>query len=153
MTVRNTETEPPEAVKLVRTLAELWPPYSRWVGSRMAAVQGVSYARCRLLSALNQGGSQTMKVLGERLGVSATNVTTLVDGLEADGLVARRPHPQDRRATLVEKTPKAEAECAVMLAEAEGAIAELFEGLRAADRKELLRLLTVLGGELKRRGA
>ncbi len=32
------------------------------------------------------------------------NVTSLVDALEENGLVARRPHPTDRRATLVELT-------------------------------------------------
>ncbi|HEX2072344.1 MAG TPA: MarR family transcriptional regulator [Geodermatophilus sp.] len=36
--------------------------------------------------------------------MSARNITALVDGLEAAGLVSREPHPADRRATLVRFT-------------------------------------------------
>jgi DNA-binding MarR family transcriptional regulator len=36
--------------------------------------------------------------------VTPRNVTALVDALEAQGLVTRRPHPVDRRALLVAPT-------------------------------------------------
>ncbi len=43
-----------------------------------------------------------MRVIGERLQVHPTSVTSAVDRLEKDDLVARRQHPTDRRAILVE---------------------------------------------------
>lgn len=47
--------------------------------------------------------------LATALGVSARNVTGLVDGLVGSGHVSREPHPTDRRATLVTPTAKGEA--------------------------------------------
>ena len=47
-----------------------------------------------------------MSDLGDELGVTARYVTSLVDGLEKEGLVRRVPHPTDRRATIIESTPK-----------------------------------------------
>lgn len=46
--------------------------------------------------------------LAERLSVTKRNITTLVDGLEHDGLATRSPHPTDRRSKLVELTSKGE---------------------------------------------
>ena len=46
-----------------------------------------------------------MRTIGSRLQVHQTSVTNAVDRLEAAGLVARTPHPTDRRATLVELSP------------------------------------------------
>ena len=43
------------------------------------------------------------------LSVTKRNITTLVDGLEGDGLAMRRPHPTDRRSKLVALTKDGEA--------------------------------------------
>jgi DNA-binding MarR family transcriptional regulator len=51
----------------------------------------------------------SMGELAESLGIDRPNATTLVDGLEDQGLVRRRPHPTDRRARLVEATRKGKA--------------------------------------------
>jgi DNA-binding MarR family transcriptional regulator len=51
----------------------------------------------------------SMSELAEALGIDRPNATTLVDDLEAQGLVRRRPHPTDRRAKLVEATRKGKA--------------------------------------------
>jgi DNA-binding MarR family transcriptional regulator len=42
--------------------------------------------------------------LSEQLQIGSRSVTEIVDGLEAKGLVERRPDPQDREATLVAVT-------------------------------------------------
>jgi DNA-binding MarR family transcriptional regulator len=46
--------------------------------------------------------------LSDELGVTARNVTGLVDALQRDGLVERLPYPNDRRAVLVRLTPAGE---------------------------------------------
>jgi DNA-binding MarR family transcriptional regulator len=68
---------------------------------------GITFARYETLMLLHfsRRGSLPMSVLGSRLQVHQTSVTNAVDRLEAAGLVARRPHPDDRRSTLVEITP------------------------------------------------
>jgi DNA-binding MarR family transcriptional regulator len=48
----------------------------------------------------------SMGELADALGVERPNATVLVDDLESRGLARRRPHPSDRRARIVEATPK-----------------------------------------------
>jgi DNA-binding MarR family transcriptional regulator len=48
----------------------------------------------------------SMGDLASALGIDRPNATVLVDDLEAQGLVRRRPHPTDRRAKIVEATRK-----------------------------------------------
>ncbi|HCW00920.1 MAG: MarR family transcriptional regulator [Acidimicrobiales bacterium] len=57
------------------------------------------------LLSFTRTGTMPMGRMGERLQVHPTSVTNTVDRLEAQGLVARIPHPTDRRTTLVEITP------------------------------------------------
>ena len=89
------------------------------------AAAGLTVARTTLLWRLRETGPSTQRALAEALGVSARNVTGLVDGLAEAGLVTREPHPTDRRATLV--TPSARAER--LLAEMAAGQAELAEHL------------------------
>jgi DNA-binding MarR family transcriptional regulator len=77
--------------------------------SRVDAVlkpYSLTFARYELLMLLtfSRTGALPLGVIGDRLQVHATSVTNLVDKLEGQGLVARRAHPQDRRATLAELT-------------------------------------------------
>jgi DNA-binding MarR family transcriptional regulator len=44
--------------------------------------------------------------LGERLGSGSGSLTGIIDRLEAHGLVARQPHPSDRRSITIEITPE-----------------------------------------------
>lgn len=71
--------------------------------------QGLTPARTHLLWELGRRGPSTQRVLAEALDVSARNVTGLVDALEQTGFVVRRPHPEDRRATLVTLTEQGAA--------------------------------------------
>ena len=50
-------------------------------------------------------GALPLGKMGERLQVHRTSVTNIIDKLEADGLVRRVPHGEDRRATLAQITP------------------------------------------------
>ena len=75
---------------------------------------GLGFARGRVLWALRESGPVLMRALSEALGISPRTVTGLVDSLEADGWVARGPHPTDRRATLISLTPAAEQTLATL---------------------------------------
>lgn len=67
---------------------------------------GLTFPRYEALMLLifSKRGSLPMGKLGERLQVHRTSVTNTVDKLEADGLVRRVPHEEDRRAMLAEIT-------------------------------------------------
>jgi len=62
---------------------------------------GLTRARTHVIWVLHQHGPSTHRGLAEAIGVSAQNVTGLVDALVLGGFVTREPHPTDRRATLV----------------------------------------------------
>ncbi len=67
---------------------------------------GLTFARYELLALLSfaRKGSLPMKKASALLQVHPTSVTNAVDRLERAGLVARSPHPTDRRTTLIALT-------------------------------------------------
>lgn len=72
---------------------------------------GLTFARYEALMLLfySRGGALPLGKMGVRLQVHQTSVTSLVDGLERLGLVARTPHPTDRRTTLASITAEGRA--------------------------------------------
>jgi len=72
--------------------------------TRGLAGYGLTRARAHLVWVLHHEGPLTQRALADALKVSPRNITGLVDGLVATGYVTRKPHPTDRRATLVSLT-------------------------------------------------
>jgi DNA-binding MarR family transcriptional regulator len=68
---------------------------------------GLSFGRARALRRLARR-PMAMRELAAALGIDPSNATVVVDDLESLGLVRRGPHPTDRRAKVVETTPKGE---------------------------------------------
>ena len=62
-----------------------------------------------LLARLTEDQGVPIGTLAEVLHCHSSNITGMVDRLEARGLVARQPDPSDRRVKLVAITPKGEA--------------------------------------------
>lgn len=83
----------------------------------------------------------TVGEVSQRLMVSNGNVTAVVAGLLADGLVDKRPAPQDRRVQVLSLTALGRKTFKAMADRHEGWIAELLEGLQPADRSQLFGLL------------
>jgi DNA-binding MarR family transcriptional regulator len=71
----------------------------------VADAVGMSFGRARTVRRLARR-PMSMGELAAALGIDPPNATTLVSDLEALGLVARRPHPTDGRAKIVEATRK-----------------------------------------------
>ena len=62
---------------------------------------GLSLTKLMALKVLGDAGEpMPLGQLAERLSCVKSNITQLVDRLEADGLVARQPDPGDRRSKL-----------------------------------------------------
>jgi DNA-binding MarR family transcriptional regulator len=141
-----------DAQELARLVAEFGKTYTRRIWAEIGRT-GTTPARARLLAALQCEGSRKMSELGAQLGVTPRNITKLVDGLEAEGLVARKAHPSDRRATLVLLTDKG------ALVGKESALADtaasawLYKQLAPADRQHLARILRKLLDTLAKSGA
>jgi DNA-binding MarR family transcriptional regulator len=69
-----------------------------------AAEVDLSPVQCHVLHLLEPGQPLPMRRLAERLCCDASNVTGLVDRLEARGLVERRPSAEDRRVKVLHLT-------------------------------------------------
>jgi len=91
-----------------------------------------------------------MGELSQRLMVTGGNVTGITDLLEKEGLVARAPDAQDRRAFRVKLTPSGQRQFKKMAAEHERWIIELFAGVRAKDKQQLAALLQDLKSRVRR---
>lgn len=135
--------------RLVAETARFTSAFMRWMEGR--ACGGLSYARLRLLQALHCGGPAIMRDLGVQLGVSPRNMTAMVDAMEEAQLVVRRPHPTDRRATLVELSPAGAREAEQALEPRLDAMAELFEEFSAAEQQAFADALIRLGQAIQAR--
>ncbi len=100
---------------------------------------GLSFARVRALRLL-AAEPRTLRALAEALLADPPYVTLIVDDLEQQRLVRRTPHPEDRRAKLVQPTAAGRAAAA----RAEAILDEPPAALRDAPAKDLAALLRVL---------
>lgn len=141
----------PVRLQLVELFWMLGPAYTRWAESHMDQDR-LTPQRLRLLILLLENGPMKMASLRNELGVTATNVTALVDALEKDGMVKRKPHPSDRRATMIEITPSAEKELTGNCGPFKERVSKLFSVFSAAEQKELLGFLNRMKAELIARG-
>jgi len=100
---------------------------------------GMSFSRTRALRRLARQ-SLSMGELAAALDIDRPNATVLVDDLEDQGLVRRRPHPTDRRAKRVEATRKGKA----LARRAEAILGTPPPELAEIDEKELEELRRIL---------
>lgn len=87
----------------------------------------------------------SMNELSQRLMVTRGNITGITDGLESDGLVVRETDASDRRVFRVKLTAEGQRQFARMAREHERYIVDLFGGMSAKNKRQLMELL----GELK----
>ncbi len=120
---------------------------------RGLAERGLSRARAELLWRLRARSPMTQRELSQVLRCTPRNVTDLVDALEAAGLVARGPHPTDRRATLVSLTDQGEAAAARMQTEYRQFAADLFQDVPAAELAAFVRVVEHALGRLRASGS
>ncbi len=82
-----------------------------------------------------------MSELGAMLGLAKSSLTGLVDRTERNGLVERRPDPQDSRAVRVALTRRGGVLAEEFYAETCRRVGELAAGLAAAEQETLAGLL------------
>ncbi|TQV80531.1 MarR family winged helix-turn-helix transcriptional regulator [Denitrobaculum tricleocarpae] len=131
------------AISPADAICQFIPPFLRFLRQGMAELD-LSPARFQILQALSKGQARSMVDLAERLCVTKRNITTLVDGLEKDGLAARRPHPTDRRSTLVVLTQTGEAVFVEAARVQTESLTELLGNLEPAEREAMAQALTHL---------
>ncbi|MEM9230637.1 MAG: MarR family transcriptional regulator [Pseudomonadota bacterium] len=101
--VASCDADPSDVRQLVAVFDRFIPLFSRYMHEALSEAD-TSPARLRILRNLNANGPSAMQSLAEGLCVAPRTITSLVDGLEEEGLVVRKPHPTDRRTRVIEMT-------------------------------------------------
>jgi DNA-binding MarR family transcriptional regulator len=122
----------PRSAAILERLFELGVVLTATMDAGLAE-RGLTRARAELLWQLQRQPKRTQRELSQLLRCTPRNVTDLVDTLEASGLVAREPHPMDRRATLVTLTRRGKSEVTRMQAGSRALAGALFAGLSSED--------------------
>ena len=97
----------------------------------------------RILRELGEEGR--VHDLSRSLAITVGAASKLVDRLERDGLARRRPHPSDRRSSLIALTPAGSAAASEGTGVVDAVLANLFD---AADAARILEGLAPLQEQL-----
>jgi DNA-binding MarR family transcriptional regulator len=114
---------------------------------RAVAPSGLTLPKFNVLIELAQtpGGRLPLHEIRRRLVTSAPNVTSLVDRLEADGLLKRIRETTDRRVVMAQITERAWKKLAVATPALLATEQRLLRDLSVADRSSLANLLRRVG--------
>ena len=108
---------------------------------------GLSLAKFGALAQLAAAGEPLpLSTLAERRACVRSNITQLVDRLEAEGLVKRSDDPRDRRSVRAELTEDGRSRYEAGLQALISAERELFAPMSTTQRDQLLELLVALQG-------
>ncbi|MFE5584050.1 MarR family winged helix-turn-helix transcriptional regulator [Kitasatospora sp. NPDC056531] len=130
----------PTSIELMDQLAQAAAEYYRSFAT-VAAARGLTLMQGKMLSLLRR--PMPMRTLADLLGCDASNVTGIVDRLEAHGLVRREVDPADRRIKRVTLTEEGERTVHEIRAELLTTLSGLDE-LGERDRRTFQRLLSRL---------
>lgn len=136
-----------ESLRLWLRLLTCTQLVEREIRARLRERFSITLARFDLLAQLERHPrGLRMGELSRRMMVTGGNVTGLTNELVAEGLVARMPAPEDRRAFAVRLTPKGKAAFDAMADEHEQWVIGMLADVAAPDRADLYQML----GTLKR---
>jgi DNA-binding MarR family transcriptional regulator len=111
----------------------------RRIRQRKAAEGEVTLPESAALARLDRGGPATSSELARLEQISPQSMGTTLAGLEARGLVARRPDPNDGRRAVLYLTPAGQAVLRDRRNESTQRIAQvLAAGFSAAEQRQLL---------------
>jgi DNA-binding MarR family transcriptional regulator len=104
----------------------------------------LSSVQCHVLHLIDPDHPLPMNQLAATLACDASNVTGLVDRLEARGLVRRQPSARDRRVKVIQLTPTGARLRAELLRRMTGDESCALSRLSASDQRALVRILQAL---------
>src|SRR5919106_543790 len=140
----NRRADAPAPVELLALLHTAYAAQAE-VESKLSVV-GLSLPKLLALKALaDAGDALPLGQLADRLSCVKSNITQLVDRLEADGFVARQPDPHDRRTRLAVLTASGRKACQQGSRIQQDTERELLTTLTRDEARQLAALLAKLG--------
>jgi DNA-binding MarR family transcriptional regulator len=137
-----------DALELAANLASISTVLQRHL-SRADAGDGLTRARLSALALLVLGGPRTLGELAAAEHVRPPTMTRLIHAMEADGLVTRRPNPDDARSVVIEATSKGVTQLESGRARQIAPLAETISGLDRSERLQLEDAADLLGRVLR----
>lgn len=135
----------------IRNLGFLLKDVSRlWVRhfERLAGEFGISLNHARVLVLLSRNEGPTQARLAEMSDMDPMTLVRVLDRLENDGFLERRPDPNDRRAYRLFLRPAADPALAEIMRIGDDARAKVLDGLSRDERMHLVTLLERIHGNL-----
>lgn len=119
----------------------------RWralLDDRLRAL-GQSAARMEAMAVISRSPPGSAQIeIARRIGIEGATFTRMLDALEADGMVERRPHPTDRRTKHIRLTPAGQSALAEILELASRLRAQLLTGIDPSQMDRTSALLETL---------
>ena len=110
----------------------------------------LTYSQFAVLEALYHLGPMTAGEVSQKILKSGSNLTTVIDNLERDGLVRRERDANDRRVIHVHLTEAGSSRIEAMFPEHVAALVEEFSVLSASEQELLGKLCKKLGTRIVR---
>ena len=117
------------------------------VGRTVNAVlarEGTDRYQFAVVATLEAFGPASQADLCRRTNIDRSDMNAVINGLEAEGLATRLPHPDDRRQNIVAMTDAGAARFARLKADLAVAQDLALAPLDAPERRELVRILRIL---------
>ena len=137
-----------DSMELAARLASISTVLQRHL-ARADAGEGLTRARLSALALLVLGGPRTLGELAAAEHVRPPTMTRLIHAMEADGLVTRRPNPDDARSVVIGATPKGVEQLKQGRARQIAPLAETISDLDRAQRLQLEDAADLLGRVLR----
>ena len=121
----------------------------RTYADQQARQFGISRAQWVVLMRLDRSEGLKQSELAEILDLQPISLTRLLDRLAGNGLIERRPDPNDRRANRLYLTPAARPLLEQLSALGEDMMTNVLEGISPAAQEALLRDLSLMKDNLR----
>jgi len=105
---------------------------------------GVTSAQARLLLSLGKFPGRNQTFYADNLEVEPITLCRMVDRMEENAMIERRPDPGDRRARLLFLTEQAESEMERIRSALTVLIDQMHKGLSAAQRQSMSEMLATI---------
>lgn len=117
--------------------------YQRLMNEELAP-HGVTFRQCQILCWLALDGDLSQVELAQRMNIEPPTLVGVLDRMEADGLLIRRPSPEDRRRNVITVSSKAKPVWEKIVACARKIRARAVQGMTPEQLQSLKELLAIV---------
>ena len=111
---------------------------------------GLTFSRASALFVLSRNDTLNQRELAEELDIETPTLVRLLDGMEKQGFIERRPVDGDRRAKRIVMTEKGLEAASAVNRLAHDLRGDFLRGLDEAEMRRMLRALEIVGAKISR---